>query len=75
MRPQTRTVEYFVTVVPRQGDPIAAFASRDVGLVSASTEAGRRFGRYFTVTLRGGYGARRVDSSGFTGGANLRLAF
>lgn len=38
-------------------------------------EIGRRFGRHFTMTLRGGYGARREESSGFTGGGNLQLAF
>jgi hypothetical protein len=38
-------------------------------------EAGRRIGRYVTVTLRGGYGARREDAGGFTGGGSLQLAF
>ncbi len=38
-------------------------------------EIGRRFGRHFSVTLRGGYGARREESSGFTGGGNLLLSF
>ncbi|MBI5517220.1 MAG: hypothetical protein HY909_25800 [Deltaproteobacteria bacterium] len=37
-------------------------------------EAGRHFGRYVTVTLRGGYGARREDAGGFTGGASVQLA-
>jgi hypothetical protein len=38
-------------------------------------EAGHQFGQHFAVTLRGGYGARYGDASGFTGGANATLAF
>lgn len=38
-------------------------------------EVGRHFGRHVTVTLRGGYGARREEASGFTGGGNVQLAF
>ncbi len=38
-------------------------------------EAGHQFGRHFGVTLRGGYGARRVEAAGFTAGGALSLAF
>jgi hypothetical protein len=38
-------------------------------------EAGRRFGRHVTLTVRGGYGARREDASGFSLGGALSVAF
>lgn len=38
-------------------------------------EVGRRFGRHVTVSLRGGYGARRESAAGFSGGGSVQLAF
>lgn len=49
-------------------------ANADAG-VRLLVEVGRHFGRRVTVTLRGGYGARREDAGGFTGGASAQLAF
>lgn len=36
-------------------------------------DLGLRLSQHFTVTLRGGYGARRLDASGFTAGLGLGL--
>jgi hypothetical protein len=38
-------------------------------------EAGHTFGRYVTVTLRGGYGSRDIHAGGFTGAGVISAHF
>jgi hypothetical protein len=49
-------------------------ANQDFG-VRLLLEAGQRIGRHVTLMVRGGYGARRQDASGFSLSGSLAVAF